>query len=190
MENNKKATLILLNGVSGSGKDAFVDIMQHEVTVCANFHRSDPFKGYLKSIGWNGVKDEKSRTALKYLVDIGEESGYNEGKLCNVLLSIQIANWARLEEFNTKILFYHVRDIGTIKHLKQSPKVIDCTAGVYSMLIYRDSQPTEPNSWYDVNAHKNEYDWVIYNDGTLQDLSCKATKFYKMLKEGQKHGEI
>jgi len=168
--------LVLINGISGAGKDTFVEAMP---IPCANMHRSDPFKEYLKSIGWDGARDEKSRTILKYLVDIGEESGYNEAELCNRLLKLEMNN---IDTSQPNILFYHVRDINTIDKIKHSSKVWDIAKDVVSLLIYRDSvEPTEPNEWYDVNSYKKKYDYVVYNNDTIERLKNKSIVFYKIL---------
>lgn len=178
--------LVLINGISGSGKDTFVDSAPY---LHINMHRSDPFKELLTGIGWDGTRDEKSRTVLKYFVDIGEKSGFNKEALCRKLIGAELMNSNIFEPI--EVFFYHVRDIEIIKQLKEDKELQGYANGIYSLLIHRDSvKPTEPNEWYDVNSHIDEYDWVIHNDGTLDDLKHKNTLFFTALKEGYTHGEI
>ena len=72
MSNNKKPTVILLSGKSGSGKDYIANIMKQQLEDKGNkvliTHYADLLKYILKTFfNWDGQKDEKGRTLLQHV---------------------------------------------------------------------------------------------------------------------------
>ena len=69
---NKKPTVILLSGKSGSGKDFIANIMKEKLEQMGNkvliTHYADLLKYILKTFfDWDGRKDERGRHLLQYV---------------------------------------------------------------------------------------------------------------------------
>lgn len=175
-----KPILILINGISGAGKDTFVSMVPVKNL---NLHRSDPYKDMLFSMGWDGERTETTRTILKDLVQLGETTGYNEKYLIQNLDKQFKEN---CDLFNpVKLIFYHVRDVHSINQLKHNKEIQDRTQKIVSMLIKRDTEPTEPNDWYNVGEFEECYDYLVYNGYSLEDLHAVAAEFTKEILGGK-----
>lgn len=153
-----KMILVFINGHAGVGKDTFVRFCRQyaESQNCKvyNLHRSDAPKMALQTLGWNGDKDEETRSLLKTMVD------YMESKnLLNKYLDSQIQA-AKTINNKDSIIFYHVRD----------PEVMYKLMGAYivkegikpiSVLIKRNlSNSQEPDEWWG-NVENADYTATI-----------------------------
>ena len=155
--------VIIINGTGGSGKDTFVEFCG-EFTSIINISSVDKVKEAAKTlVGWNGEKDEKSR---KLLVDLKQ-------------LSIEYNNypskyiWEKYNEFmgsNERYLFIHIREIDEIIKAK---KMLNAK----TLLVKNPRVELITSNDSDGNVYNYNYDYVIENDGTLEDLKNKAKQF-------------
>lgn len=171
-----KPIIIVINGLAQSGKDEFVKFCRREFELengedfCVNYHRSDKPKELLKQLGWNGEKNLAARTALKYMVDVYEESVGTVAVLEN-----------KIEVFmqacgKYPIIFVHIRDTEIIERVMQHFKD---TAHVYSVLIIRKDWvflSPEKDFW---EVGKYAYTDYIRNYGDLDILRGLAQSFIK-----------
>lgn len=140
-----KTVLVLINGHAGVGKDTFAtmcgDYAKQEYAPCGfvNIHRSDLPKQALRIMGWNGVKDEESRSLLKTLVDWMESKGEMYQYLYRTLRGL----W---DDYN--IVFYHVRDPQVMYSIIDR-YLNDDTVRPISLLVKRDTENQEPADWWD-----------------------------------------
>lgn len=140
-----KTVLVLINGHAGVGKDTFAamcgDYAKQEYSPCGfvNIHRSDLPKQALRIMGWNGVKDEESRSLLKTLVDWMESKGEMYQYLYRTLRGL----W---NDYN--IVFYHVRDPQVMYSIIDR-YLNDDTVRPISLLVKRDTESQEPTDWWD-----------------------------------------
>lgn len=155
--------VIVINGTGGSGKDTFVEFCSEFIKII-NISSVDKVKEAAKIlVGWDGSKDEISR---KLLVDLKQLSiEYNDYP--TIYIQEQYDNFIK-SDFN--ILFIHIREINEIKKIKDLLKA-------KTLLIRnpRVSLITSNNS--DKNVYNYTYDYIIENDGTLDDLRKKAKDF-------------
>lgn len=141
-----KTILVLINGHAGVGKDTFVDLCRQYATSkgckIMNLHRSDAPKAALTTLGWDGEKDEETRTLLKNIIDWMEPR-----ELLDKFLSNQIAAAKSVFADEDLIIFYHVRDPEIMYALID--RYIGSDIVPVSVLIKRPlSVPAEPADWW------------------------------------------
>lgn len=155
--------VIIINGTGGSGKDTFVEFCS-EFAKVKNISSVDKVKEAAKAlVGWKGEKDERTR---KLLVDLKQ-------------LSIEYNDYPTIyakdqyEEFKNsalQYLFIHIREIAEIEKVK---KILNAK----TMLVRNPRVALITSNDSDGNVYKYEYDYIIENDGTLEDLKQKAKNF-------------
>ena len=155
--------VIIINGTGGSGKDTFVKFCS-EFTDVTNISSVDKVKEAAKIlVGWNGEKDDKSR---KLLVDLKKLSiEYNDAQFNYIK--------EKYEEFihsKSKYLFIHIREIDEIEKIKKY-------LNAKTLLITNPNVELITSNTSDGNVYKYNYDYIIKNDGTLEDLEQKAKDF-------------
>lgn len=155
--------VIIINGTGGSGKDTFVEFCAEFIEV-TNISSVDKVKEAAKIlVGWNGEKDEKSR---KLLVDLKQLSiEYNDSPLNYIK-----KQYKEFIESPSKLLFIHIREINEIEKVK---KLLNAK----TLLIKNPRVELITSNDSDGNVYNYNYDYIIENDGTLDDLREKARKF-------------
>ena len=82
MKGGDKMKIITLSGKAGCGKNYCANIINKLVDEKNNeFAYADSIKDIAKSIGWNGIKDEKGRKLLQDIGRVGRE--YNKDTWIN-----------------------------------------------------------------------------------------------------------
>lgn len=150
--------IIIINGIATSGKDEFVKIYKkHSDVPVMNWSSIDAVKEIAKIMGWNGIKDDKSRKFLSDIKDAWTE--YNDGifkHLCS-----------EANKHDNCVIFIHCREPKAITQFKDHFKD-ECI----TLLIDRKGIPI-PNNHADQNVHNYQYDYVILNWGTLEEFEEK-----------------
>lgn len=159
--------IVIINGTGGAGKDTFVSFCA-EITKVLNVSTVDKVKEAAKIlVGWNGEKDEVSR---KLLVDLKQLSiAYNDAPTKYI---VQKANEFQNSEDN--LMFVHIREAEEIDKAKKllNAKTLLITNPRVQLITSNDS---------DGKVNEYQYDYYIQNDGTLEDLKHKASKFIEEL---------
>lgn len=155
--------VIVINGTGGSGKDTFVEFCS-KFTKLINISSVDKVKEAAKIlVGWNGEKDEKSR---KLLVDLKHLSiEYNDAPTEYVK-----KQYESFKEDDSEYLFIHIREIDEIEKIK---KLLNAK----TLLIKNPRVALITSNNSDGNVYNYNYDFVIENDGTLEELKQKAKEF-------------
>ena len=160
-------SIIIINGTGGAGKDTFVSFCS-EVTGVLNVSTVDKVKEAAKVlVGWNGEKDEISR---KLLVDLKQLSvDYNDAPtkyICSMAEDF--------ENSDNNLMFVHIREAREIEKAKKllNAKTLLITNPRVKLITSNDS---------DGKVNEYNYDYYIVNDGTLDDLKDKASKFIEEL---------
>lgn len=163
--------IFIINGSGGVGKDTFVkfvtielnDILKKFHTVI-NFSSVDKVKEIAREIGWDGKKSEKDRKFLSDLKSLTSE-------YCDMpFQSIKNKIKEFVESDEGQVLFLHIREPKEIK------RVVD-EFGAKSILIVRDSVTHITSNVSDKNVFDYHYDFVIENNGTIEDLQGKVKQF-------------
>jgi hypothetical protein len=154
--------IFIINGSGGVGKDTFVSFVS-ELIPTLNFSSVDKVKEVAKIIGWNGGKTEKDR---KFLSDLK--------LLCTDYNDMPFNSMAdKAVEFmnsNFNFLFLHIREPQEIKRVKSA-------FHAKTILVKRSSIGHITSNMADKNVFNYDYDFVICNDGTLDELKNKAANF-------------
>jgi dephospho-CoA kinase len=164
----EKKRILIINGSGGVGKDTFVNQLK-EIIPTYHYSIVEPVKFIASYVGWNGSKTETDRkflSDLKVLVD--NYSDYNYKSV------LQIINDFYEDRIDTNILCIDMREKNQIERLKTEHNV-------YTVLIKRDSVPHITSNIADANVFDIDYDYVIENNGTIEELYNTAAQFVKQL---------
>jgi hypothetical protein len=172
--------IIVINGYPESGKDEFVNIFRSVVPdwlLISNYSTIDLYKDIARTfLGWDGKdKSDKLRELLSSLKAI--HSRYDDGPFenaCNWISNVSVCS-------NNCVVFIHSREPDEIKRFKEKYGEI-----CYTLLIERQSAKPANNS-SDLSVKMTDYDYVIENNGTLEDLEEKAKRFYEWLDDKSSH---
>lgn len=158
--------IIIINGAPCSGKDTFANLVgKYAKTV--NYSSVDFVKEVAMFAGWDGIKDEKGRSFLSNLKKIMTE--YNEIPLKKISEKIK-----EFRSSDSEIMFVHIREPEEIKKLSDIEKV-------FTLLVIKDDNE-HFNNYADSNVENYEYDYILKNNSTLEDLENKAKGFVKYLR--------
>lgn len=155
--------IFIINGSAGVGKDTFID-MCNLYTEVLNYSSIDKVKEIARMVGWDGRKDEKSRKFLSDLKVLTTE--YNDMPFKDM--------WRRVEFYgkneNYKVMFLHIREPEEIMRAK-------CKFNAKTILVIRDSVKHIMSNMADANVFNCNYDYVIDNNGTMEELKKVAKEF-------------
>lgn len=159
-------TILIINGRPLSGKDTFYmiveELLEHSYLV-HNISSVDVIKQAARALGWNGIKDEKSRQFLSDLKILS--TNYNDGPL--KYMDNMIKN--RTVDCN-HVFCLHIREPQEIKRFcKLYPQT-------KTLHINRDSQEIN-DIIVDNETEKYNYDFYLENNGTITDYIRTVESF-------------
>ena len=175
--------IFIINGSGGVGKDTFVELVSVELNsmlkkfhTVVNFSSVDKVKEIAREIGWNGGKTEKDR---KFLSDLKILTS----KYCDMPFK-SMKN--KVEEFyedkESCFLFLHIREPEEIKRV-----VNEFNAKTICIVSNRVKHITSNTA--DENVFNYNYDFIIDNSGSKQDLQQKAKCFVNRYFDYDKKGD-
>lgn len=163
--------IFIINGSGGVGKDTFVELVSAELNdilkkfhTVINFSSVDKVKDIAKEIGWTGEKSEKDRKFLSDLKILTSE-------YCDMpfeSIKSKVAEFMKDEE--SRFLFLHIREP---KEIARAVKEFDAK----TLLIIRNSVKHITSNMADENVFNYNYDFIIDNSGTKEELNGKAKDF-------------
>ena len=156
--------IFVTNGMARSGKDTFAALM-NEFVPTKKYSSIDYIKEIAKLCGWDGQKNERSR---KFLSDLKVlTSQYND--LPFKMIQKQIQEFHKNKKYN--VLLIDIREPEEIRKLCYKYK------DVKTILIKRSSVKTITSNMADAGVFNYNYDFVIENNGTLDELKSIVKKF-------------
>ena len=168
--------VIIINGYPQSGKDTFVEmfskIAKENKTTTINYSSIDCIVDLCKSIPDLKFErhDLKARTLLAEMGQALEK--YNDYRTNKCLEFI-------LDSSTNSFLFVHMREPELIDKLKN--KLENNKQSVITLLISRElAVKNIPNKADSDEILNYNYDHIIYNNGTLEDLNHKVKNFYRI----------
>lgn len=156
--------IYILNGVGTSGKGTFVEFVDKYIPT-HKYSIVDLPKEAAKVLGWDGGKTEKDRRFLSDIMDLSTE--YNDSPFRDVLLVVTDFKNNLIED---KVLFIDMRDPKDIARAVE-------TFGAKTILIRNPNIEKIESNHADANVENYEYDYIIENDGSLEQLD-KAAKIF------------
>ena len=177
--------VFIINGSGGVGKDTFVEFVEMIPTFefigknenstvwfknleIRNYSSVSKVKEIAKIIGWNGEKTERDRKFLSDLKLLTTE--YNDMPLND--MKKYTRSFMNSADIN-RILFLHIREPEEIAKAVNEFKEYN----VKTILVRRDSIKHITSNMADENVYNYNYDIVINNDSTLEELRKKAECF-------------
>lgn len=158
--------IFTVNGFPRSGKDTFIRFLIKRYPKCFHTSMIHSIKDYLFASGvWHGQKTEKDRNMLSEIKDVLDkynDFSYNE-------IRQEIVKYQEL--CGTDVFFIDAREPKDLQRFKDEYEA-------KSIFIKRDAHKTASNH-ADQNVLNFDYDFIIENNGTLEDLELAAEKFYK-----------
>lgn len=163
--------IFVINGSGGVGKDTFVKLVSEELNkimkklhTVTNFSSVDKVKELAKEIGWKGEKSERDR---KFMFDLKIlASDYSDMPFQSMKEKVRIFKM----DMENQILFLHIREPKEIKRAVHE-------FGAKTILVKRDSIKQIISNTADQNVFHYTYDFIIENNGTIEELREKAKKF-------------
>lgn len=161
--------IILINGCGGVGKDSFIRFCQknYHGGFIWNISTISLIKEAAIILGWTGEKDERSRKFLSDLKDLA--TSYSDISIKFIQERINSAKMQRVD-----FMFVHVREPKEIEKLKEK-------FSATTLLIRNNRVPTIESNHADRDVENYRYDFIIENNGTLEELEEKACNFLTKL---------
>lgn len=160
-----------MNGTGGSGKDSLQDFCGKYAPI-RSISTVDKVKEAYTLLGWDGTKSEQHRKALSDIKDIGTK---------NLDHPYQYIK-SEVEKFrasNDEIMFIHSREPEEIDRFVKS-------FGCITVLIRNKNVKPIASNHADRDVENFKYDYIVDNNGTLDDLDFMAKTFVKWLNVGGK----
>lgn len=158
-----KKYIFITNGMARCGKDTFAMFLE-EFVPTLKYSSIDKVKSIAKLCGWDGGKTEKDRKFLSDLKTLTSE--YSNMSLVDVL--------SKIREFDRddvhSVMLIDIREPKEIENVKS---MVD----VGTILIKNDRVPMINSNMADANVFNYKYDFVIENNGTLEEFRKKVRQF-------------
>jgi len=164
--------VIILNGAGESGKNTFVqfcrDILSPHNIYVDNISSVDQIKEAAALLGWDGVKDDRSRKFLSDLKDLS--TAFNDGPLRYMV--DQVESISLMQE---TLVFLDIRE----------PEEIQKAKGTFHAItvLIRRTDPEQFSNHADRNVENYSYDYVIdnYPGTTFEELKQKVKEFLQRI---------
>lgn len=163
--------IFIINGSGGCGKDTFVKFVG-ECVPTMNYSSVQPIKDIAKHLGWKGEKTDKARKMLSDLKKISTD--YNNLPMNYIDCAIrQFVSPKNTDMF----LFIHIREPEEITNIVKKYKEYH----IETILISNPNVKEIKTNDSDKNVSNYKYDYLIPNDGTLNDFKETAECFTKSI---------
>lgn len=169
--------IVVVNGKPTSGKTTFESLcIGLGRARCYVYSSIDYVKTIAQQCGWNGEKTPENRKFLSDLKDL--LTTWNDVPMKKVqekIQSIQDIFTANDNLADDVVIFIDIREPNDIQRIKDM-------YGATTLLIRRASVETEQSSNHaDEDVFNFDYDVIIDNDGTVDELREKAVDFLNSL---------
>ena len=166
--------IYILNGKAGSGKTTFFKLSEEKChNYVYNYSTVDLVKKVAYGCGWNGSKTPENRKFLSDLKDLLTEWDDVPYKDClkEIKRITSLADIYDIEHDDWAIFI-------DCREPKEIQKFVD-RLGAKTIFIDRKIEDYNASNHADANVENFEYDIVINNNGTLEDLAAVAMNFIK-----------
>lgn len=158
--------VFIQNSIGGSGKDTFASLINQYIPT-HKYSIIDLPKEAAKILGWDGGKSERDRKFLSDLMDLATE--YNGAPFRDVTSIVTDFINDRIKD---KVLIIDMRDP---KDIARAVEVF----GAETILIRNPNVAKIESNHADRDVENYKYDYIIENDGTLEQLDNVAKFFVR-----------
>ena len=176
--------IIVINGQGGAGKDEFVGFCGYEDEGIYNFSMVDGIKQVAETMGWTGGKLSKDRKFLSDLKDLASE--YNDYPFQYTLKEVKeaVKDYRRYHDLSNEfICFIHARELKDINRW-----IYDY--GARALVIRRPEVEGSFGNHADDNVFEVDYDYEVWNIGSLYQLKEAAENFIIKIREEEWESDI
>ena len=163
-----RKTVLIVNGKPRAGKDTFVELLSYMIPVY-KYSIIEKVKCIALDCGWKGKKEERDRKFLYELKKLTDE--YSDMSFIDVYEKIEA--FAK-DEIKEVLFAVDIRDPEDIEMMK------DLT-GAFTVFIENENVPEITSNPADANVANYEYDFVIKNNGTMDDYKREVYNFLMAL---------
>ena len=166
--------IYILNGKAGSGKTTFFKLIKEKCrNYVYNYSTVDLVKKVAYGCGWNGSKTPENRKFLSDLKDLLIEWDDVPYKDClkEIKRITSLADIYDMEHDDWAIFI-------DCREPKEIQKFVD-RLGAKTIFIDRKIEDYNASNHADAEVENFDYDVVINNNGTLEDLAAVAMNFIK-----------
>ena len=156
--------VFVINGVGRSGKDSWTKFIDKYIPTY-KYSIVDLPKQAAKVLGWDGGKTEKDRKFLSDIMDLSDN--YNDAPFRDVT---EIVADFKSNYIEADVLVVDMRDPKDIARAVE-------TFGAETILVRKPDVKKIKSNHADANVENYEYDYIIENDGTLEQLDRMAYLF-------------
>ena len=155
--------IFIINGSGGVGKDTFCEQCGHytDVKVVSSI---DLVKHFATEMGWSGQKTPRDRRFLSDLKDL--LTAYNDLPFKDIKQKVNEFK----QDTDNMFLFIHIREPEEIERAKKE-------FGAHTVLVVDDNVLGIYSNHADGRVLEYDYDIVIDNSGTLEELEQEAKRF-------------
>ena len=169
--------IVIVNGRPGSGKTTFEECCRSILgPLCRIRSTIDKIKDIAYRAGWNGEKTPEARKMLSDLKDLFTK--FNDLPYRDIISHIgyyeaELADYGVFHEH--ALFFVDSREPEEIERFKQ-------TLDAKTLLIRRAAvEDAEFSNHADANVNNYNYDYIIDNNGTIDDLLKEAQRFIDLI---------
>ena len=162
--------IYIVNGKPRSGKDTFAELLGKHCRVF-KYSSVDKVKQIATKCGWDGGKDDKDRKFLADLKRITTE--FNDMSYDDV--AEKVAYFLKTDFFDVMLI--------DIREPEEIERAIE-GYGAEAIYINNVNVPMITSNESDANVNNFVYDYVIANDGTLDDFAETVKDFYNRIVRG------
>lgn len=195
---NSKIKTFVINGKPGAGKDTFIDLVEEYVrrdirnkgkVSVVSVSTVDLMKRALVLLGWDGTtKSPQIRRALSNMKDFATQLYDTPYQYVNdVFDKIRLEQEELFRQHGsrgyTTLLFVHSREPEEIERFEKN-------LNAKSILIVRRGlkEIDGIKNHADENVENHNYNFVVHNDGTLNNLRKLAEQFAEAILQDDKNG--
>ena len=162
--------IFIVNGKPRAGKDTFAELLGKYCRVF-KYSSVDKVKQIATKCGWDGGKDDKDRKFLADLKRITTE--FNDMSYDDV--AEKVAYFLKTDFFDVMLI--------DIREPEEIERAIE-GYGAEAIYINNVNVPMITSNESDANVNNFVYDYVIANDGTLDDFAETVKDFYNRIVRG------
>lgn len=165
---NMDKMVFIVNGKPRAGKDTFAEILNRYMVVY-KYSAVTKVKEIAKQCGWTGAKEEKDRKFLHELKML--TSAYSDLPYRDVMDKIEKY---RSGEILADVFVVDVREPEEIERLRKATDAI-------TIYIENENVPAITSNEADANVANYEYDFTIFNNGTIEEFEDNIMNFMEFL---------
>ena len=169
--------ILIINGKGRVGKDTFCQFISEKKGLVYIYSTVDKVKEYAKLLGWDGNKDAKGRKFLSDIKDAMTE--YNDGPHQYIVEQIkQVYEKYKDDDMirNNLVFLIHSREPDDIERWVNENNA-------RAILIRSETREQTWNNHADDDVFDCIYDYIVYNDGSLEEWKETAGEFINEVKK-------